>query len=144
MKFLNPLLLVVVLLTSFHSNAESPQKENPMKGVKRWGSIPVVKDTIYFPIPDGFPMTAAWDQNKPGLYQAWFYPDGQTKENWKDTLHLMAFPVSQGAAIPPCKQLLEIISQPIKAACPHDFLSEPKLQQDAKRASAIMGCRKLP
>jgi len=134
----------LIPLVFFAQNAQSAEPNtNALKGIKRWGSIPVVKDEIYFIIPDGFPMTASWDSNKPGLYQAAFYPDGQTKEDWKENLRLMAFQGIPSGNESPAKQMLNIVSQPAKSACPNDFFFIPTAQKNINRASAIMGCRKM-
>lgn len=144
MKLLGLALLPLMLMAFSSSNAQSPEQMiSALKGAKRWGSVPITKDHVYFTIPDGFPMTASWDSNTPGLYQAAFFPVGQSKENWKDTLRLMAFQGIPKGNDPPARQMIELLEQPIRAACPNNFVFERKEQRESRRASAIMGCRKL-
>ncbi len=133
--------LIFFLLAA--SSLASAEPSNGTKRIERWSSIPIAREEVFFVIPDGFPMTVSWE-SKQGVdaYQGGFIPEGQSKENWNDTIRFMAFRGTPPGDSP-AKQMLGIIEQRIRASCPTDFLLEEKEQSDGKRSAAIMGCRKL-
>ena len=143
LKQLNQALCSLLLFVSAFSIAQSSDKGMSLPtGIERWGSIPIGSEKTVFVIPDGFPMTASWDSKRPEMYQAGFFPEGQSREAWKDSLRLMAFGIPKGDEAP-AKKMLGIVASQIKSICPNDFFLENKEQTDSLRAAAILGCRKL-
>lgn len=132
----------LLVLALWSANAIAEDVSLP-PNIVRWGSLPIVKDEVFISLPPVYPMAVASELKQPGLYVATYYPRGQSKDNWSETLRLMAFQGVPNSGDSPAKQMLQFISLPVKAACPSGFFLEEREQKDSMRASATMGCRRL-
>lgn len=109
----------------------------------QWRAQPVFENKVYFALPDGFGKEPVFMDAGPKMTRANFYPEGQTQQNWTEDIRVVGYPGIPPNTTTPAKFALDNLSNSLRNSCPIDFIYEPAVQTNEKRASAVMGCRKL-